>query len=84
MEDIPQPADEPYSPGDEVRIYLSKDDPDSRYHGKTGRVVDVLTDSLSKETERKLDSLSYSIVVNGEELAVWFRHRDLVPNSPSE
>lgn len=81
MEDIPQTADEPYSRGDEVRVYLGPDDPDSRHHGKTGTVVDVLEDSLAEETERNLDSYSYRIEVDGRELDVRFRHRDLVPET---
>jgi len=79
MEDIPQPVDEAYSPGDEVRVYLGPDDPDGEHHGRAGTVVDVLEDSLAEETERNLDSYSYRIEVDGRELDVWFRHRDLVP-----
>ena len=81
MEGVPQPADEPYSPGDEVCFYLSEDDPDLRHHGKSGTVVDVLQDNLGTETERELDSLSYQIEVDGRVLNIWFRHRDLVPET---
>jgi len=81
MEGVPQPAEEPYSPGDEVRVYLSEDDPDLRHHGKAGTVVDALQDNLGTETERELDSLSYRIEVDGRELDIWFRHRDLVPET---
>ncbi|WP_436932682.1 hypothetical protein [Halosimplex halobium] len=79
MEDVPQPSDSPYEVGDKVRVYLSRDDPDSRHHGETGTVVDVLTDSLSEETDRLLDSYSYRIETDEGEIDVWFRHRDLVP-----
>jgi hypothetical protein len=80
MEDVPQPADEAYSPGDEVRVYLSRDDADDEHHGETGTVVDVLEDDLGAETERELDSYSYKIEVGGEVINTWFRHRDLVPH----
>jgi len=81
MEDVPQPADEPYREGDVVRVYLGPDDTDSRHHGKAGTVVDVLQDNLGSETERELDSLSYRIEVDSRELDIWFRHRDLVPET---
>jgi len=79
MEDIPQPSDEPYSLGNEVKVYLGEDDPDAEHHGTTGMVVDVLEDTLGDETERELDSVSYRIESDGEEIDVWFRHRDLIP-----
>lgn len=79
MKDVPQPSDSPYSPGDEVQVYLSRDDPDSTHHGKTGTVVEVLEDDLGEETERELDSLSYRIETEDEVIDVWFRHTDLVP-----
>jgi len=81
MEDIPQPADDSYSVGDRVQVYIDSDDPDSRYHGITCEVVSVLTDDLDTETGRITDAYSYSVqaVESGEELPVSFRHRDLVP-----
>ncbi|SEP22279.1 hypothetical protein SAMN05216388_104714 [Halorientalis persicus] len=81
MEDVPQPADEPYSTGDEVMVYVAEGDPDARHHGKTGIVVDISQDALSTQTERELDSHSYKIEVDSQELDVWFRHRDLVPDA---
>lgn len=79
MEDIPQPADEPYSEGDEVAVYLDERDPDAQHRGETGVVTEVLEDSLDEETGRGLDAYSYRIEVEGDELDVWFRHMDLVP-----
>jgi len=79
MEDVPQPADSPYSLGDDVRAYLSENDPDSQHHGKTGTVVEVLQDDLGAETERELDSFSYRIKTEDGVIDVWFRHSDLVP-----
>lgn len=81
MQDIPQPADDSYSVGDRVQVYIDSDDPDSRYHGIICEVVSVLTDDLDTETGRITDAYSYSVqsVESGEELPVSFRHRDLVP-----
>ncbi len=81
MEDIPQPASDPYAVGDRVQIYISFDDPDSRYHGVVCEINEVLTDDLSAETGRTTDAYSYTLqdVETGEELPISFRHRDLVP-----
>jgi hypothetical protein len=80
MEDIPQPASDPYIVGDRVKIYIGFDDPDSRYHGVVCEIVSVLTDDLGTETGRNLDAYSYAVqkVECGEELPISFRHRDLV------
>lgn len=48
MEDIPQPSPNPYEPGDNVRVYLDLDDPDSRLHGVTCVVVDRFADDFDK------------------------------------
>lgn len=81
MDEIPQPADEPYSCGDRVRVYVGPDDPDTRYHGDVCEVLEVLTDDLDSETGRRLDAYSYRLsrLEAGEELPVAFRHLDLVP-----
>ena len=54
---------------------------DSDHHGKEGTSTDVLQDNLGDETGRELDSYSYRIETDSEEIDVWFRHRDLVPVS---
>jgi len=81
MEDIPQPASDSYRVGDRVKIYISPDDPDSRYHGVVCEIVSILIDDLGTETGRSIDAYSYTIqdVESGEELPISFRHRDLVP-----
>lgn len=85
MDEIPQPTDEPYSPGDQVRIYIASDDPDKRFHGNVCEVLDIFTDDLDSETGRQLDRYSYRLqrVESNDELPVTFRHRDLVPASDS-
>lgn len=40
MTDIPQPASEPYSPGDQVRIYLDPADPDAHTYGTVCEITD--------------------------------------------
>jgi hypothetical protein len=81
MEDIPQPASDPYTVGDRVKIYIGSDDPDSRYHGVVCEIVSVFTDDLGTETGRTVDAYSYTVqeAECGEELPISFRHRDLVP-----
>ena len=83
MGEIPQPSPEPYSEGEKVRIYLGPDDPDDRFHGWVCEVIDVYRDDLNIETERSLDSYSYTLrkIEDGEKLPIPFRHRDLVPVS---
>ncbi|WP_458209727.1 hypothetical protein [Haladaptatus sp. NG-SE-30] len=81
MEDVPQPSNDPDQSGDDVQVYVSEIDPDREHHGKEGTITDVLQDTLGDETGRKLDSYSYRIETNDEEIDVWFRHRDLVPVS---
>ena len=86
MEDIPQPSTEVYSVGDLVQIYLSADDPDAQYHGTTCKVVKVHTDDLGDETGRSTDAYSYTLreFETENELAIPFRHHDLVPAENSE
>jgi hypothetical protein len=38
--DVPQPASEPLSQGNQVTVYLGKDDPDVEYHGTEAVVVE--------------------------------------------
>ncbi|WP_096391435.1 hypothetical protein [Halopenitus persicus] len=82
MEDIPQPADAPYQPGDRVRVYLAEDDPDAEHHGRVCEVVERLADSLAEETGRQLDGHLYRVqdATSGKTLPVDFRHADLVPH----
>lgn len=81
MQDIPQPSTEPYCVGDQVRIYVSPDDRDTRHHGRVCEVLDIVVDDLGTESERPLDAYSYTLrdTESGEKLPILFRHRDLVP-----
>lgn len=81
MKDIPQPAPNPYTVGDRVRIYLDPTDADSQYHGILCEVVDVHVDDLDAETERPADAYSYTLqdTSSSDELPLSFRHQDLVP-----
>ncbi|WP_331232422.1 hypothetical protein [Natronorarus salvus] len=82
MEEIPQPASEPYSEGDRVRVYLDIDDPDTRYDDLVCTVHRVFCDDLDRETGRELDSYSYQLRTDaGERLRVTFRHVDLIPET---
>lgn len=81
MENIPQPSDTPYEPGDVVRIYLSDDDLDSHYHGFVCEIVDDDPDDLGGMTGREIDDHHYQLrrVETDEILPLRFRHSDLVP-----
>ena len=81
MEDIPQPATDPYAPGDHVRVYLSESDTDGEYHGLVCEIIADVPDGLGAETGRPLDSHRYELrrVDTDTTLPVRFRHRDLVP-----
>lgn len=83
MENIPQPSDSPYSEGDQVRIYLPEEDPDSIYHGLVCKVIRDQPDDLGELTGREVDSHHYRLrrIDTGETLSVDFRHSDLVPIS---
>ena len=80
MEDVPQPAAEPYSPGDYVKIYLGHDDTDEAYHGTICEVIADRPDGLGAETGRPSDSHRYRLrsLDTGDELPTMFRHYDLV------
>jgi len=83
MEDIPQPASEPYTGGDRVRIYLRETDPDVAHHGTECIFVSRSEDGLAEESGRDLDAHTYRLrpVDADSPLSVEFRHFDLVPAS---
>ena len=83
MEDVPQPLDEPYSIGDEVRVYLSSDDPDSQFNDLVCEVVEIHQDDLGEVVGRDLEAHHYQLKRkdSGEVLPLSFRHADLVPNN---
>jgi hypothetical protein len=83
MKGVPHPSDDPYTVGDHVRIYVGPDDPDSQYHERACKVVEVVEDNLDVETDRALDKYSYKLRDNETEsvLPITFRHRDLVPTT---
>ncbi len=66
--------------GDRVRIDLPDEtDPDhSRYHGKHGVIVTVLTDDAGAVTADERDSQLYRVALENGEI-VDFRWRDLRP-----
>lgn len=82
MEDIPQPASNPYTEGQRVRVYLAPDDTDNCFHGVTCVIVNRFEDNLDTQTGRELDRFSYRLrAVNGDTLPIQFRHSDLVPST---
>jgi len=83
MENIPQPADKPYSLGERVRVYLSEDDPDAGYHGLVCEIVGDTPDDLDKSSGRDLDRHHYKLrrLNTDQVLLVHFRHSDLVPEA---
>lgn len=83
MENIPQPDESPYEEGDRVRIYLSDEDLDAKYHGLVCEVTGNVPDDLGGLTGREIDNNHYRLrrVDTGAELDLHFRHSDLVPES---
>ncbi|RBI59523.1 hypothetical protein DMJ13_23270 [halophilic archaeon] len=78
---MPQPASDSYREGDNARVCPSESDLDCEHHGKQGSISDIMQDSLGSETGHELDSYSYRIETDGNEIDVWFRRCDLVPGS---
>lgn len=83
MEDIPQPASEPYDVGDTVTVYLGEEDVDSQFHGLICEVTDILTDDVDDLTGRETDRYSYRLqrVDTGDTLPIMLRHSDLIPGN---
>jgi ribosomal protein L21E len=69
-----------YLKGERVRVDIpNQSDPDfDHYHGRSGRVQQVLEDDAGIETEDHRDSLLYRIKFENGEIAD-FRWRDLRP-----
>jgi len=86
MEDIPQPATDPYAPGHHVRLYLSEPGTEVKYHGLICGVITDVPDDLGTETGRPLDSHRYELrrVDTETTLPVRFRHHNLVPAAERE
>lgn len=70
-----------YEIGDEVQVYLPlPDDPDHRYHGKVGEIVDVFEDELSEVTGNPSQSYLYTVDFDDPSLDVTdFRYDDIHP-----
>lgn len=71
----------PYQVGDRVHVYIPRaDDPDHRYHGETGEVVDVFEDELDEVTDNPERGYLYTVQFDDPELeTVDFRYDDLQP-----
>ena len=83
MENIPQPAADPYAPGDRGEIHLSEADRDAAHHGTDCIVVDPFQNDLPANTAREVDAYTdrQRPVDVDTPLAVEFRHFDLIPVS---
>ncbi|ELY58348.1 hypothetical protein C493_07224 [Natronolimnohabitans innermongolicus JCM 12255] len=68
-----------FSVGDRVEAYIPKpDDPEHRYHGKTGRVVDILEDDLSDVMDNPSRGNIYTVEFDDPSLdSADFRFDDL-------
>jgi ribosomal protein L21E len=66
-----------YEVGDEVQIEITdRTDPDHRYHGNTGEIVEILEDDLGDLTESDSDSFLYTVRLDNNEKH-GFRYEDL-------
>lgn len=70
-----------YSEGDQVEVYIpTPDDPDHRYHGKTGEIVGVLEDDLADVTSNPSRGHLYTVAFDDPELdTIDFRYDDIHP-----
>lgn len=70
-----------YDVGDRVEVYLPRaDDPDHRYHGKAGEVVDVFEDDLADVTRNPSRGYLYTVRFDDPALEPTdFRYDDLQP-----
>jgi len=65
--------------GDRVRVDIPDEtDPDHRYHGEHGEVVNILDDDAGRETGDPRDSLIYRLRLESGE-TVDLRWRDIRP-----
>lgn len=65
--------------GDRVRIDIpDKDDPDYRYHGNHGEVIEILRDDAGASTGDERDSLLYRVQLDSS-VQLDLRWRDLRP-----
>ena len=70
-----------YEIGHEVEVYIPRgDNPDHRYHGHQGTVIDILEDDLSELTDTPGRGKIYTVEFDepGQEQAD-FRYSDLEP-----
>lgn len=73
-----------FSEGERVRIDIPDEtDPDFRYHGDHGEVIDMLSDDAGSETGDERDSIIYRVQLNSGEI-VDLRWRDLRPPLDTE
>lgn len=66
--------------GDRVRIDIPDEaDPDFRWHGEHGEVVDFIEDDAGRETEDERDSGVYRVKLEDHGTTLDVRWRDLRP-----
>ena len=70
---------EPIQTGDRIRVDIPNEaDPDHRYHGEHGEVVEIIDDDAGRETGDSRDSQIYRLRLESGE-TVDFRWRDIRP-----
>lgn len=70
-----------FESGNHVRIDIpdTTDSDHEPYHGREGVVRQVRTDDAAKETGRAIDSVEYLVELDGGDMEMWFRGRDVRP-----
>lgn len=65
--------------GDEVKIIIDRIDPDNRYHGLKGKIVDISFDDAGSVTGRFEDNFLYKVRLrDGTVPEIHFRRNDLI------
>lgn len=69
-----------YQIGERVRVEIPKSsDPDHRYHGKVGVIIEITTDNLGEISGDPRDSRLYHVEFDDDSLGkMSFRHHDIV------
>lgn len=66
--------------GDKVKIIIDKIDPDNRYHGMEGEIVDISFDDADSVTNNPEDNFMYKVRLQNEKVPdIHFRRDDLIP-----
>ena len=66
--------------GDKIKISTHKADPDNRYHGMEGKIVDISFDDAGVTTGNPENNFMYKVKLENSKVPdIHFRRKDLIP-----